>query len=44
MFKKFACLLVVILVSASLFAEESGIAPVDKKVGYALLDLSLIHI
>ncbi len=38
MFKKFACLLVVILVSASLFAEESGIAPVDKKVGYALLD------
>jgi hypothetical protein len=38
MCKKFACLLVLILVSACLFAQESGGAPMNKDVGYALLD------
>ncbi len=38
MFKRFACLLILTFVSGFLFAEESGIAPVNKKVGYALLD------
>jgi hypothetical protein len=38
MFKRFACLLILILVSACLFAGESGGALVNKEVGYALLD------
>jgi hypothetical protein len=39
MFKKFVCLLVLILLAVPLLAEESSVAPLDKKVGYALLDV-----
>ncbi len=38
MLKKSASLLILILTAVSLMAGESGGAPVDKKVGYALLD------
>jgi hypothetical protein len=38
MFKKSVCLLALVLLAVPLLSKESGATPVDKKVGFALLD------